>query len=54
MQAIIVEKFGEVEELKMKEIAIPLLKENEVLIEQYATAINPSDWKKRKVLWGVY
>lgn len=52
MQAIIVEKFGEVEELKMKEISIPLLKENEVLIEQYATSINPSDWKKRKGLWG--
>lgn len=52
MKAIVVEKFGGVEELKMQEVEQPTLKEDRVLIEVYATSVNPSDSKKRKGLFG--
>lgn len=52
MKAIVVEKFGGVEELKMQEVEQPTLKEDRVLVEVYATSVNPSDSKKRKGLFG--
>ena len=52
MQAIVVEEFGDASRLKMQETPIPEIKDNQLLIEQYATSINPSDWKKRKGLFN--
>lgn len=52
MKAIVVENFGGVEELKMQEVEQPTLKEDRVLVEVYATSVNPSDSKKRKGLFG--
>lgn len=52
MQAIVVNEFGSVSQLKMQETPLPDIKETQLLIEQYATSINPSDYKKRKGLWG--
>ncbi len=48
MHAIVVEEFGDVSQMKMHQVPVPEIKETQVLIEQYATSVNPSDWKKRK------
>ena len=48
MKAVIIEQYGGKEQLKMRQVANPVVKENEVLIEMYATSINPIDWKIRE------
>ena len=48
MKAVIIEKYGGKEELKMSQVPNPVIKENEVLIEMHATSINPIDWKVRE------
>ena len=52
MKAILVEEFGTAAVLKMTERPVPQLNDNQLLIEQFATSINPSDWKKRGGEWG--
>lgn len=52
MKAIVIEEFGGVEQLKMKEVDKPKLKENRMLVEQYATSVNPIDIKRRKGEFG--
>ncbi|WP_075590170.1 NADP-dependent oxidoreductase [Labilibacter marinus] len=47
MKAIVLEKAGGVENLKIKDIEKPSLKSNEVLVETKAIGINPADWKVR-------
>lgn len=48
MKAVIIEQYGGNEQLKMREVSNPVIKENEVLIEMHATSINPIDWKVRE------
>ncbi|MDQ0230701.1 NADP-dependent oxidoreductase [Metabacillus malikii] len=43
MKAIVINGYGEPNVLTEQEVVIPTLKENEVLIEMYATSINPVD-----------
>lgn len=52
MKAIVIEEFGGIEQLKMKEIDRPNLKPNRMLIEQHATSVNPIDIKRRKGSFG--
>ena len=54
MKAIIIEKGGGVEELKLKEIEKPFVNSNEVLIKVKALSINPVDVKTRagKAFYG--
>lgn len=47
MKAIVLEGFGGVEHLKIKDVAIPAISENEVLIKVKAFSINPVDIKTR-------
>lgn len=47
MKAIVLEKFGGVENLIYKDIEVPAIKENEVLIKVKAISINPVDVKVR-------
>lgn len=47
MKAIVINKYGESEELVEKELSKPEIKANQVLIEMHATSINPIDWKIR-------
>jgi len=48
MKAIVLKDFGDVENLVEREIPIPDISENEVLVEVKAFAINPVDIKTRK------
>lgn len=52
MKAIVIEEFGGVEQLKMKEVDRPELKPNRMLVEQHATSVNPVDIKRRKGSFG--
>lgn len=47
MKAIVLEKSGGIENLKMMTIDTPVLKENEVLIDTKAISVNPVDYKVR-------
>lgn len=47
MKAIVINQYGESEELVEKELSKPEIKANQVLIEMHATSINPIDWKIR-------
>lgn len=48
MQAVFLEQFGGPENLKIKEVKTPLIKEGEVLIKTRAIGINPVDYKTRE------
>ncbi|WP_082232556.1 NADP-dependent oxidoreductase [Halobacillus massiliensis] len=48
MKAIVIEKYGSTEQLKEKEMQIPEIEDNQVLVELKATSINPIDWKLRE------
>ncbi|MCC5889925.1 MAG: NADP-dependent oxidoreductase [Alkalibacterium sp.] len=52
MRAIVIEEFGGVEQLTLKEVDKPVLKPNRMLVEQYATSVNPIDVKRRKGSFG--
>lgn len=52
MKAIVIEEFGGVEKLKLKEVAEPELKSDRLLIEMYATSVNPVDTKRRSGSFG--
>ena len=47
MKAIVIEQYGEAEELIEKNLPKPVIEDNQVLIEMHATSINPIDWKIR-------
>lgn len=49
MKAIIIEQYGDANQLKERtDIPTPEIKDNQVLVEMYATSINPIDWKLRE------
>lgn len=52
MKAIIIEEFGGVEQLTLKEIDKPALKSNRMIVEMHATSVNPIDIKRRKGSFG--
>ncbi|KRN11195.1 NADP-dependent oxidoreductase [Liquorilactobacillus mali] len=55
MKAIAIREYGDIDNLKEIELKIPELAEDEVLVENYATSINPIDWKARLgYLKGMY
>ncbi len=48
MKAIVINQYGSKDELTEKDVTLPELKENQVLIKEKATSINPIDWKLRE------
>ncbi|SFC59031.1 NADPH:quinone reductase [Alkalibacterium subtropicum] len=52
MKAIVIERFGGVNELNMKEIDKPELKPDRLLVEVFATSVNPVDTKRRSGSFG--
>ncbi|MDQ0300732.1 NADPH:quinone reductase-like Zn-dependent oxidoreductase [Salibacterium salarium] len=47
MKAVVIDQYGGQEELKEKEIDRPSISSDQVLVQIYATSINPIDWKVR-------
>jgi len=47
MKAIVIDEYGDKEVLQEREIEKPAIEDNQVLVESYATSINPIDWKVR-------
>lgn len=45
MKALVVKKYGGLDELELREVERPTPKEGEVLVKIAATSINPVDWK---------
>ena len=43
MKAIVIDRYGSVEELKERQVLKPVVKNNEVLIRIHATSVNPVD-----------
>lgn len=52
MKAILIEDFGGVEQLKLKDVPEPDLKPDRMLVEMHATSVNPADTKKRQGAFG--
>lgn len=52
MKAIVIDAFGGVDQLQLKEIDNPVLKDDRMIVEVYATSVNPADVKRRKGLFG--
>lgn len=48
MKAIVIEAYGGKEQLKEKDMPMPKMADNQVLLEVHATSINPIDWKLRE------
>jgi NADPH:quinone reductase-like Zn-dependent oxidoreductase len=48
MKAVVINEYGPIENLHVEELPVPEIAEDEVLIENYATSINPIDWKARQ------
>ncbi|WP_430787983.1 NADP-dependent oxidoreductase [Virgibacillus flavescens] len=48
MKAIVIEEYGSLNKLTEKEVSVPEINDNQVLIEVHATSINPIDWKLRE------
>ena len=47
MKAIVLKDFGGTDQLEIKEIPAPTVKDNEVLIKAHAIGLNPVDVKTR-------
>ncbi|RYL94562.1 NADP-dependent oxidoreductase [Sporolactobacillus sp. THM19-2] len=47
MRAVVINEYGPAENLHVEERPVPEITDDEVLIENYATSINPIDWKAR-------
>ena len=48
MKAVVIEKYGGVDVLEIKDIPMPVVGEHDLLIEVYASSVNPVDWKIRE------
>ncbi|WP_186575919.1 NADP-dependent oxidoreductase [Aquibacillus kalidii] len=48
MKAIVIDQYGGKDLLTEREISVPAINENQVLVELHATSINPIDWKLRE------
>lgn len=48
MKAIVINQFGGREQLKFVDAAKPQIREDDVLVEVHAAAVNPLDWKARE------
>lgn len=48
MKAVVINQYGSKEVLEEAEVTLPELSEHQVLVKEYATSINPIDWKLRE------
>lgn len=48
MKAVVIHQYGSSDQLVEEEIPKPIIADDQVLVELYATSINPIDWKLRE------
>ncbi len=48
MKAVVIEKYGGIDVLEIKDMPMPVVGEHDLLIEVYAASVNPVDWKIRE------
>lgn len=48
MKAVVIEKYGGADVLEIRDIPMPVVEEHDLLIEVYASSVNPVDWKIRE------
>ncbi|MCG8701884.1 MAG: NAD(P)-dependent alcohol dehydrogenase [Bacteroidales bacterium] len=48
MKAAVINQFGEPGVFEIKDIPAPILKPNQILVKNFASSVNPIDWKQRK------
>jgi NADPH:quinone reductase-like Zn-dependent oxidoreductase len=48
MKAVVIDRYGGVDELQIRDIPVPALSNYDVLIEIHAASVNPVDWKVRE------
>jgi NADPH:quinone reductase-like Zn-dependent oxidoreductase len=48
MKAVVMKKYGPSDVLEIANLSRPQIKDNQVLVEVYASSVNPVDWKIRK------
>jgi NADPH:quinone reductase-like Zn-dependent oxidoreductase len=48
MKAVLIDRYGDADELKYRDVPVPEVNADEVLIKVFATSINPVDWKIRQ------
>ena len=48
MKAVVIEKYGSVDELTIKDMPVPAIRDGDLLVEVYAAGVNPIDWKLRE------
>lgn len=48
MKAVVIRKFGSPKVMEIADVLDPQIKDEEVLVEIYASSVNPVDWKIRK------
>lgn len=57
MKAIVIKKYGASEVLEVNDVPKPIIKDDQLLVRQMATSVNPVDWKIRagkfKVFTGI-
>jgi len=48
MKAVVIETYGGVDVLQLKDMPVPVVGDRDLLIEVYAASVNPVDWKVRE------
>ena len=48
MKAVVIDRYGGLDELQVRDMPVPELRSTDVLIEIHAAAVNPVDWKVRE------
>jgi len=52
MKAAVIDQFGPSSELQIREIPVPEITDEQILVEVYAASVNPIDWKIRDGMMG--
>ena len=52
MKAAVIDKFGPASELEIRDVPMPIIAPDQILVEVYAASVNPIDWKIRDGLMG--
>lgn len=54
MKAVVIRKYGSAQVMEIADVEEPIIKDEEVLVEVYASSVNPVDWKIRKGMLSMF